>query len=194
MTPAPVRAQASCARAASTTSGARRARSRPCCASDLLDQVRQARGWRDSRSTIFSCSLPSAPRQDHLHRPQLPLPLRGAGHRASRDGHLLREVRERADAARAPPWRCPRLEPQGGLRGRGGVRDRQARQGRAGGAGARPRGGLHAVQRPVGARLPVQDAAVDAGQDLRRRRSVRSSAGERRRGRALTTPSRSSCG
>ena len=89
--------------------------------------------------------------------------------------------------ALTPPGRhrgAAALEQQGGLRGRGGVRDRQARQGRARGAGARPRGRLHAVQRPVGARLPVQDAAVDAGQDLRRRRSLRTGARERRRGRA----------
>ena len=33
----------------------------------------------------------------------------------------------------------------------------------------RPHRRLHAAQRPVGARLPVQDASVDARQDLRRR-------------------------
>ena len=62
-------------------------------------------------------------RQDRLHRAELPLPRRGAGHRAARDAHLLRQVRKRARRPGAtvalPPW-----SKQGGLRGGGGVRDR----------------------------------------------------------------------
>ncbi len=41
---------------------------------------------------------------------------------------------------------------------------------------------LHAAQRPVGARLPVQDAAVDARQDLRRRGALRPGARHAGRG------------
>ena len=117
---------------------------------------------------------------------------RGAGRRAARDAHLLRQVRERARGARRD-GAAAALEREGGLRGRGGLRDRGPLQGRARRSGAHgPRGRLHAAERPLGARLPVQDAAVDAGQGVRRRRAVRPRARDARTRPARTTRSRSS--
>ena len=123
-----------------------------------------------------------AARKDPLHRPQLPRPRGGGGPRVARDADDLRQVRQRA-AARRRDRRAAALELEGRLRGRGGVRDRRPLQGRPGRRGNRPRRRLHALQRPVRARLPVQDAAVDAGQGLRRRGTVRPGARDARRGR-----------
>ena len=121
-------------------------------------------------------------RQDRLHRPELPLARRGAGSRGARDADLLREVRQRLGGARRGRVASCR-EPEGGLRGRGGVRDRRPLQGRGRGERPRPRGRLHAAQRPVRSRPPVCDAAVDAGQGVRRLGPVRPGAGNTRRGR-----------
>ena len=56
------------------------------------------------------------------------------------------------------------------LRVRAHHRHRQRRSPHPRGQGARPRVRLHALQRRLRARLPAQDLAVDAGQELRRHR------------------------
>src|SRR5205807_2040464 len=74
------------------------------------------------------------------------------------------------------------VEQQGGLRGRGGLRDRRSCEGCARDRRDGARGRVHAVQRPLRPRLPVQDAAVDARQGLRRGGALRPRARDQDRG------------
>ena len=101
--------------------------------------------------------------------------------RAAFEPDLLRQVPQRAPAGRRD-GHAPRRLGQGRLRGRGRVRDRAAGEGCRRGRRPRPRRRLHALQRPLRPRPAVRDAAVDAGQGLRRRRPLRSGAGDPGRG------------
>ena len=83
-------------------------------------------------------------------------------------------------AAGAPVIR-PKCSDPARLRVRAHHRHRQGRPAHPRGQGARARVRLHALQRRLRARLPAQDLAVDAGQELRRHRPARPLGRHRRR-------------
>ena len=97
------------------------------------------RGRRPPGRGAAPAAAARAPGEDHLHRPELPLAREEQGIEPPEMPTFFAKF---ANALAAPGATVPlpALEQPGGLRGRGGLRDRHARQGRAGGAGARPRG------------------------------------------------------
>ena len=122
------------------------------------------------------------PTEDHLHRPQLPLPRGGGRHRAALQARpsspssatrwsrtaqrcrlpsASRKVDFEAEVAFVVGRRCHEVDEAGR---------------------ARPSRRLHAAQRPLGPRPAVRDAAVDPGQGLRRLGAVRPGAGDAGRG------------
>ena len=182
-------ARGSCATAGSSTPGTRSSRAAThTSVRELL--ARAARRPARRRSSTAKASplddveldvAGAGPGQDHLHRPQLPRARGRGGHRPARRRptffakfrNALVPDRRGGDAARR--------QREGRLRGRGRVRDRpplpatssEARR-------ARARRRLHAAQRPLGARPPVRDAAVDARQGVRRLGAVRTRRSSRR--------------
>ena len=131
----------------------------------------QGAGLRQARARQGQARAAHRPAgQDHLRRPQLRAARQG---RRARHPHLPIVLPARADLAGS--GRRARDPAQGlqpaRLRVRAHHRHRQGRPPHPGGQGARARVRLHALQRRVRARLPAQDLAVDAGQELRRHRA-----------------------
>ena len=179
--PTRARAPACCATAASSRSATRR----PAGCRRCSRRARSASvGAGRTRSRDVELLPPiERPGKLHLHRPQLPR-ARGGERRARRPRRRPSSPSSRprcgphGATVELPRW-SSKVDYEAEVAFVIGERCKDVPAEER----ARARRRLHAAERPVRARLPVQDAAVDARQDLRRLRAVRAGAGHARRGR-----------